>query len=423
MNLPNAEYYEMKVLYLHQHFATRSGHAGTRSYEFARHMVNEGDQIVMVCGRNSKASLDLPTTGHVLQRTFDGIDVRIINAPYGNHLSYYQRLKAFFDYAVWAAVVGVREKEVDVVFATSTPLTVAIPGIIIAVLTRRPLVFEVRDIWPESATATGALRNPVLIWLAKKLERFTYWYAVRIIALSDRMKARMVANTGVDPEKVDVVHIGADLDLFGQKRDPDLRRTQGLEDQFVAIFPGAHGVANGLDVLVDAAQYLDDDVRIALVGEGGQKRRLMEKARAAGAEKILFFDPIAKEKLAGVLADMDCGLQILKPLEVFETVAPNKFFDFAASGLPIVVNFPGEVADLVSEAKAGVYIPVSTPETVAACLNDLARHPLKVNEMRANARRLAERFARPDLARRFRATLASVLPAEKRSNKQAAPAS
>lgn len=394
----------MKILYLHQHFSTRSGHAGTRSYEFAKYLVSQGETVEMVCGRNAKSNFDIPEEGLIQNWNIEGIDVTVINVGYGNHMGFIARVLAFLKFAIFSTYVGLRQKDIDVVFATSTPLTVAIPGLIVSFFKRKPLVFEVRDIWPESAVGSGALKNKFVIKLLEWFERLVYRRSQRIIALSHRMKDRMVRNSAIPPEKVDVIPIGSDYALFSGEKDWRWREENGLSDKFLAIFPGAHGVANGLDVLVDCAKLLPDNIRIVMMGQGGQKERLMKRAEDEGVDKILFFPPLAKEQLASILPTMDCGLQILKPIEVFETALPNKFFDFCAAGLPVIVNLPCEVADIVVEKNAGKYVEVNTAENVAQAIIDLQKDA-DIAEIKANAKSIAERFERGKMAKEFHAVL------------------
>ncbi len=400
----------MKVIYFHQHFSTRSGQAGTRSYEFAKQLVAAGDNVDMVCGRNRKSNFDFEAKGRRQIVDIEGISVHVINVPYAPQMGFVRRVLAFFSYALRATIEGLRCDQPDLVFATSTPITVAIPGLIVSLLKRRPLVFEVRDIWPESAVATGVLKSRILIGAAEIFERLIYRRSHKIIAISERMKNRMVRNSKIDPAKVDVVHMGADLGLFGAgSQESDFRQRYDLAGKFLAVFPGAHGVANGLDILVEASLLLPDDIRIIMIGEGSQKPRLVEKAKKLGAEKIMFFDPLPKTRLATLMSTMDCGLMILQPLEIFETGAPNKFFDYAASGLPIIINFASEAADLVSQYQAGVFVNPSTPENIASALTTLRDNPEQRREMAANSRLLAENFAREKMASQFRDILKAIV--------------
>ncbi len=404
----------MKVIYFHQHFSTRSGQAGTRSYEFAKELVANGDDVEMICGRNRKSNFDFDAKGRRQIVDIEGISTHVINVPYDQKMGFMRRVLAFFSYAFWATIEGLKCPRPDVVFATSTPITVAIPGLIVSFFKRRPLVFEVRDIWPESAVSTGQLKNRFIIRAAEIFERLVYRRSVRVIALSNRMKNRMVENTGIDADKVDVIPIGADLDLFGNGERVDrFRRENGLEEKFLAVFPGAHGVANGLDVLVEAALLVPDNIRIIMIGAGGQKPRLVAKAEKLGADRILFFDPIPKTELADVMSTMNCGLMILNPLDVFATVLPNKFFDYAAAGLPILVNFPGEVADQVVNGKAGVFVEESTPENIAKTLVTMSEDRVQLEKMSQNSRLVAEKFDRRDLAKQFHRLISIAATPEK----------
>ncbi len=368
-------------------------------------MVANGDHVDMICGRNRKSNFAFEAKGRLQNENIDGIAAHIVNVPYAPQMGFVRRVLAFFSFAFWATVEGLRCEKPDIIFATSTPITVAIPGLIVSMIRRRPLVFEVRDIWPESAVATGVLKNRFLITLAKWFERFTYRRSKRIIALSQRMKERMIDATHTPHSKVEVIPIGADTDLFGGQRDDSFRQENSLEGDFLAVFPGAHGVANGLDVLVEAASLLPEGMRIVLIGEGARKQHLMARAKELGTDRILFFDPIPKSRLASILTCMDCGLMILNPLPVFETVLPNKMFDLASARLPIIVNFAGEVTDKVITTDAGIFIAENTPENMAAALIRLRDNEAERLRMAENARNLAEEYDRAKLAMQFHGVL------------------
>lgn len=417
----------MEVLYLHQHFSTPDGAAGTRSYEFARHLVQEGHTVRMIAGQNARSDLArLAGAARVID--VEGIEVRVVGVPYSNAMGFVARVSAFVRFALGSVVEGLRCPRPDVVFATSTPLTIAIPGILLSLLHRRPLVFEVRDIWPESAVATGVLTNPLFIGLGRLLELAAYRKAARVITLSGRMRDRVVGKGDVPASKVAVVPIGTDLDLFvpadgsGAEPDGDLKRSLGAEGKFVAVFTGAHGRANGLDAVVDAAKLVGDDVVIALIGEGGQKERLKRRAEMEGVERIRFLDGIPKTALAKLLPEADCGLMILEPLDVFSTVLPNKFFDYLSAGLPVVVNFAGEVADHVRAWDAGFHTVTPDGAGIARAITALASDGEGRRRMARNARSLAERYARGRVAGEFAAVLSEVVEGEARAVHGVAPA-
>nr|WP_321258535.1 glycosyltransferase family 4 protein [uncultured Pseudodesulfovibrio sp.] len=405
----------LNIIYIHQHFSTRGGCAGTRSYEFGRLLVEMfGHRVDMLCGRNRKSNFAQSSEKAVDRLDVDGIDVHVCNVSYAQQAGFYGRVKAFLAFALQSAREGIKLKDADLVFATSTPITVAVPGLLISWLRRIPLVFEVRDIWPESAVATGVLKNPLMIKAMTWFERFVYRRATRIVTVSERMKGRMVECSGVSPDKITVVPLGADPDLFGQGSRVDFRKRNGLGNDFVAIFTGAHGLANGLDLVVDATAELPPGVTIILIGEGAKKAELKEKAHSMGLENILFLDPIPKDELAEVLAEVDCGLMILQPLEVFATVLPNKFFDYLASGLPVIVNFSGGVADIVDEKQVGIFTGTSSPQALADAISRLAEDREFCKQCGANGRALSKDYSREKLVVDFERCLADAVSQYKR---------
>lgn len=399
----------MRVTYFHQHFSTRDGQAGTRSYEFAKYLVEKGDSVDMICGRNQKSNFDLAAKGRCQIVDIDGITVHVINVPYSPKMSFLSRVWAFLFFSFWATIEGLKCAKPNVIFATSTPITIAIPGLLVSWLRRKPLVFEVRDIWPESAIATGVLKNKAIIYFAEIFERLIYRRSKRVVCFSHKMREQIVEATGFSESKFRVIQIGADLDLFGGD-EPDLsfRREHKLENKFLAVFPGAHGVANGLDLLVEASSLLPEDICIVMIGDGAQKAALQQKAAALGTKSMVFMDPIPKVRLAKILPTMDCGLMILRPLKLFEGALPNKFFDYISSGLPVIVNFPGEIADLLEDSNAGLCIEERTPASIANAIIKLKSEPGLSDTMSKNARTLAEGFDRQKLAATFRETLHEV---------------
>jgi glycosyltransferase involved in cell wall biosynthesis len=300
-----------------------------------------------------------------------------------------------------------------VVFASSTPLTIGIAGLLTARAKRVPFVFEVRDLWPAVPVALGALRGGPVVGTAEWLERRLYDGAERIVVLSDGARAEL-RRRGIPGEKLVFIPNAADLDVFRPGVvDESFRAPLGLGDRFVALYAGAMGRANGLDQLVDAAEALrrwgDTRVTIVAIGDGGERPRLEERARELGLENLLFLPPVPKEQLAGVVGAADVTLTIFAPHPILETNSPNKFFDSLAAGKPVVVNLGGWLRSLVEDHDAGVWVPGGNPEALAGALSALAANPQRVEQMGGNARALAEReFARDDMADRLARALEEV---------------
>ncbi|WP_230279611.1 glycosyltransferase family 4 protein [Croceicoccus sp. Ery15] len=366
----------MHILYFHQHFSTPSGAAGIRSYQMARRLLHHGHSVTMVCGSYGVGAtgLDGPFKGGSRRGIVDGIDVIEFDLSYSNHDGFIKRSVTFLQYACGSLRLALTEP-CDVVFATSTPLTAAIPGIIARWLRRKPFVFEVRDLWPELPKAMKVITNPVVLGLMKALERTAYRSAHRCIALAPGI-ARGIEQSGVPASKIAVIPNGCDIDLLGS--GAPAWRPEGVEENdLLAIFTGTHGVANGLDAVLDAASLLQQrgrtDIKLALVGDGKLKSRLVERSRREGLDNVIFHPPIEKRRLAGLLAGADLGMQVLTNLPAFYYgTSPNKFFDYIAVGLPVLNNYPGWVADLIADNECGFVVRPDEPSAFADALEEAA---------------------------------------------------
>lgn len=395
----------MKILYLHQYFTLPTQAGGTRSYEMAQQLLAHGHQVTMVCGLEGNAKIDIPPTKNknICRGMVDGIDIIQISVPYSNNMGLSARAKSFVSFA-WQSTKYAIKEDYDVLFATSTPLTVGIPGIIMKLFRRKKFIFEVRDLWPELPKALG-VKNPFLIGWMSILEWLSYHLADGCIGLSpgicEGIKKRSQKN-----KPIEMVPNGCDLDIF----KPSLREPLKLDgispEDKVAIFTGAHGIANGLDGVLDMAKELlkrgREDVKIAFIGRGKMKQHLQERVEAEIISNCLFYDPIPKIELARIVASATIGLMVLKNVPAFYYgTSPNKFFDYIASGLPIINNYPGWLAGMIEENKCGVVVEPDNPKAFADALIDMIDHA-PLNEYSKNARALAEKeFDRSLLGKRF----------------------
>jgi glycosyltransferase involved in cell wall biosynthesis len=366
----------MRILYLHQFFVTRAGAGGTRSYEFARRFVERGHAVRMV------------TAGDV--DPVDGIEVVGVRGAYSDYMratamSNLGRMLAFGRFAVGATVAALRGPRPDVIYATSPPLTVALPALAASLRWRAPLVFEVRDLWPEAPIQMGALRNPLTQRLARAVERFVYDHSRRLIALSPGIRAAL------PPDKTVLVPNSADLDLF----DPGAPR-----GPFQVAYFGAMGEANDLTAVVEAARLLPD-VSFVLMGDG--KRRAELERRAPPNVR---FRTGSKHDVARLAAESSACLTVFKDVPVLATNSPNKLFDTFAAGRPAIVNMDGWMRELVEQNEAGLYARAGDAADLARKIAWLRDHSEEAERMGANARALAERaFGRDQLAARALAVL------------------
>ena len=396
----------MHVAYIHQHFSTKKGAAGTRSYEMSRRLIAGGHRVTMICGVNDATSDCFDLTGRVSRLDIDGIDVMCVAELYANKMSFFRRLVAFGRFARTAAKI-VGDLDADLVFATSTPLTVGIPGMKGARRRRVPFVFEVRDLWPELPIAMGIIKSPLLKWYTRRLERKIYRAADRIIALAPGIREG-VCQTGYPAGRVAMIPNGADVDLFRPSEEPLSDERFGSPDEFRLVFTGAHGLANGLDAVLDAVAELkrrgERGVRFVFIGQGGRKQQLIERSQREGLDDIIsWVPPMPKEQLARILPGMDVGLMILKNVPAFYYgTSPNKFFDYIACGLPVLNNYPGWLADMIRSNQCGRAVPPDDSVALADVVVWLRNHRAECREMGRRSRRLAEsEFARDKLADGF----------------------
>lgn len=396
----------MHVIYIHQHFGTPQAPDATRSYEMSRALLRAGHRVSMICGLSERNANVLNHDQRVSETLVDGIRVYCIAAQYASRMNFYQRLWSFANFALTAGKVA-GGLDGDLVFATSTPLTVGIPGMWAARKLRVPFVFEVRDLWPELAVAVGVLKNPVLIWCARQLELKTYRSADRIIALSPGMREGII-KAGYPAERVTMIPNGCDLDLFRPSNEPLNDQRFGAPDDFRLVFTGAHGIANGLHAVLDAAAELKRrgvrGVRFVFIGHGQLKPQLMARSRAEGLDELVsWVDPIPKSELAQILPRLDVGMMILKNVPAFYYgTSPNKFFDYLACGLPVLNNYPGWLADMIGQHKIGRAVPPDDPRAFAEAVLWLREHPQERAAMGQRARALGEaEFSRARLSGDF----------------------
>ena len=379
----------------------------------------------MVCLRYERSCTGLngPFVNGKRMGRVDGIDVVEFDISLSNHANFLRRSVAFFRFS-WRSLLLSMRAEADLIFATTTPLTVGIPGIAARWLRGVPFVFEVRDLWPELPRAMGVIRNPFVLASLSALEWLSYHSADACIGLAPGI-CEGIAQRGVEASRIFSVPNSCDLELFypppqGEPKKPQL--IEGLAKSlapgsFVAAFTGAHGFANGLDAVLDVAAELQrharHDIQLLFIGDGICKPSLRQRVAREGLDNCHFLPPIPKPQLAKILRQsVQVGLMVLEDVPAFyRGTSPNKFFDYLSSGLPVVNNYPGWLAELIREHQLGIPISPRDPEAFAEALIRLADQPALVASMGANARTLAEsNFSRSLLANQWCQVLETTPP-------------
>ena len=397
----------MRIVYIYQYYCNPQMAGGMRAYEHARRLVARGHTVHVITADITPGRRSLGW-----RRTLeDGVHVHWFSVPYSNNMSYARRLRAFAEFMVLAAAKATR-LNADLVFATSTPLTVAVPGVIAARLRRVPFVFEVRDLWPEVPIEMGALRHPAARRLAGALASFAYRNAEEVIALSPGMAAGVAARR--PGTRTTVIPNAADLELFDVAPDA-VRRFRAehrwLGDRPLIVYTGALGAVNGVDYLVRAARRmrdLDPEVQFLVVGHG---KEWDDTARLAAEYGVLddsfhMWEKVPKVELPVILGAATLSTSLVRPIRALWDNSANKFFDALAAGRPIAINYGGWQADALREYGAGLVLDPSDADAAAITMARHVRDELWVKEAREAAYRLAvEQFSRDLLFERFEAVL------------------
>ncbi|AEV86525.1 glycosyl transferase family 1 [Actinoplanes sp. SE50] len=397
----------MRVVYIHQYYCNPRMAGGIRSYEQARRLVARGHTVDVITTDITPGERGL---GWKVTHD-DGVTVHWFRVPYNNHMSYARRLRAFAEFMVLATARATR-LSADLVFATSTPLTVAVPGVLAARLRRVPFVFEVRDLWPEVPIEMGALRNPVARGLAGALANFAYRNASEVIALSPGMA--MGVNRRRPSAPVTVVPNAADMDLFAV--DPAAVRRfredhRWLGDRPLIVYTGALGAVNGVDYLVRATARMcerDPDIQVLIVGHGREWESTGRLAADLGLldRNVRMWEKVPKSELPVILGAATMSTSMVRPIRGLWDNSANKFFDALAAGRPIAINYGGWQADLLRDTGAGLVLDPGNPAAAGDLMASRVRDEDWLDRARSAAHRLAvERFSRDLLFDRFEAVL------------------
>jgi glycosyltransferase involved in cell wall biosynthesis len=398
----------MKILYIVQHFNTPLGSAGLRPYMMAKELVNSGHEVLLACGSYSSGNTGLSNDFINGNRVglVDGINVIEFDIPYSNNRSFLSRAFLFLKFSYKTILLSMTE-DYDLIFSSSTPLTVSLPGIFARWIRKKVFVFEVRDLWPELPKAMGVIKNPIVLALISLLEYVSYKSANRLIGLSSGI-VEGIMKRGVVESKVVCIPNGCDLDIFNTKTGESTFIPEGVDKaDLVCIYTGTHGIANGLDSILNVANELLKlsvlNIKFILIGNGKLKNTLINKSKIMQLSNVYFLDSINKNDLAILLNNCDVGLQILSNIPAFYNgTSPNKFFDYIAASMPVLCNYPGWVSELINESECGISVLPDDPLDFAHKLIYLNDNRNLLPKMSNEALNLAKKsFDRNILAKKW----------------------
>jgi len=415
----------MRVLYVSQYFPPEMGAPAARVHELSRAWVERGHEITVLTAfphHPTGIIADGYKGRRFMRETIDGIDVVRTWVYATPNKGFAKRTLSYVSFMCSAVALGLpalRHKRFDAVIATSPQFFVAIAGWALAKAFRKPFVFEVRDLWPASIEAVGAVKNKRILRALERIEMALYRQARLIVAVADSTVA-ILSGRGVPPEKIAVVKNGVDLMKFLPGADSgEVRREYGLEGRFVCSYIGTIGMAHALEIILDAAELTRSDSGIAylIVGEGARRYELESAARERSLSNVIFAGQQPRERVREFLAASDAVLVHLKKTALFEAVIPSKIFETMAAARPIIMGVGGEAGQLVRDAEAGIPIEPENAAELVAAIEKLKADPQSAEAMGLRGRAFVEKhFDRNALAEKYLNLLAALMPAGAKRN-------
>lgn len=401
----------MRLLYIHQYFTFPEGSSGTRSYDLSKEFVKKGIDVTVITTGRAPGS-DPSQEWSYMER--EGIKLWMIENEYSHMMPIRQRIMSFLKFSRQASKKAV-EIDADVVLATSTPLTIAIPGIIKKKRSKIPFVFEIRDVWPEGPIQQGYVKNKFLIWLLRKIEKYIYHRADYLVPLSTGMKADIL--TRVDVKNMEVIPNISEIERFTHYEECDI--DFDFTGRKVVLYAGTLGPVNDIMYVAKLAERtlpLAPWLCYLIIGNGQQKEEIMKycKDKDILNKNIFFLNPIRKNDLPSVYSRVAMGSSFVWDYKIKWDNSANKFFDTLAAGRPVLINYQGWQADVIRENQCGYVLPYRpTDDDVKAFVDYMANDEL-LEQHGKNARMKAEDYSLPVAVEKYMKVFDAVLKDKKK---------
>ena len=396
----------MHILFLSDNFPPEVNAPASRTYEHCREWVLSGAQVtVITCAPNFPHGKVFDGYCNRLWQSeiVDGIRVIRVWSFIAANEGFARRILDYISFMVSATLATFFVRKVDVVVGTSPQFFTACAAWVVGGLKRVPWVFELRDIWPESIKAVGAMKDSLAIRFLERLELFLYRHATCIVTVTHTFKKTLIQR-GIEGNKIQVVTNGVDLNHFiPQEKDSDLVHQLGLHKRFIAGYIGTHGMAHGLETLLDAAEIIQskkdaEDVSILFLGNGAKKAELVASAQSRGLSNVIFLDSTSKGDVTRYWSLLDVSIIHLRKTELFASVIPSKLFECMGMGIPVLHGVAGESAEIVLTEQVGEVFESDNPAQLVKLLLDLKINPSQIERYRKNGIEAARRYDRKHLA-------------------------
>jgi len=397
----------MHILFITDNFPPEVNAPATRTYEQCSEWVKNGHEVtVLTCVPNFPAGKVF--AGYNNKRPYkveqiNGIKVIRVWSYIAANQGFAKRILDFISFGLSSFLAGLFIKKVDVIIATSPQFFTTVSAYMLSKFKRKPWVFELRDIWPESIRAVSSMGDSKILDWFEKLELFLYDKANLIISVTDSFKLNLIQR-GVDKSKIEVVKNGANLELYKPlSKNKKLRNSLNLDDKFVIGYIGTHGMAHKLDIFIDLAaeKSFDSRFHFLFIGAGAEKAGLMAKAKENNLKNVTFLDPVDKNDIPKYLSAIDTALVPLKKSDLFKTVIPSKIFETSSMRIPILLGVEGESKEIIEKYKAGLSFEPENTEDFLAKLELLSGDVNVYNECQEGGSQLAKDFDRVKLANKM----------------------
>ena len=390
------------VLFLTDNFPPEVNAPASRTFEHCREWVKAGHRVtVITCAPNfPKGKVFDGYRNKLWQReTMEGIEVVRVWSYITANEGFVRRILDYQSYMVSAIVASLFVRKVDVIVGTSPQFFTACAAYVASRLKFRPYIFELRDLWPETIKAVGAMKNARAIELLEKLELFLYRKSATVISVTKSFKKNLISR-GIDGSKIEIVTNGVDISQFTPRpKDAALTKELGLEGKFVAGYIGTHGLCHGLETLVTAAERLrGTGIVFLFLGDGARKQFLRDMAAEKKLDNVVFIDSVPKAEVPRYWSILDVSVIHLQKAELFTTVIPSKLFESMGMGLPVLHGVEGESADIVRDEHAGIPFEPENVDELVAALRRLKENPSELEQFKASCLKGAQNYDRTNLA-------------------------
>ncbi|HEY8892357.1 MAG TPA: glycosyltransferase family 4 protein [Clostridium sp.] len=405
----------MRILFLTQYCPPEVGAPQNRIFEFAKKLKEFGHEVTILTALPNYPIGEIfdeyKGKGVVIEE-IEGIKIVRTSIYATKSKSFTKRLRNYLSFTFSSVFQGAKhiEKQ-DVIITESPPIFLGFSGYVLSKLKKAKYIFNISDLWPESAIKLGVLHNKLFIKMAVWLEEFCYRRAAAVTCQTQGIVDDIVGR-GFDKNKVHLLTNGVDTDLFKKEnRDEDFRNEIGIENKFALCYAGIHGLAQGLQVIINAAEIVKDEenIQFVFVGDGPEKQDLINMVKEKDLKNVTFLPLQPKTNMPKIVASMDAAIIPLKKLELFKGALPSKMFETLASEIPIILPVQGEAAKLINNANAGIVVEPENPKEIAEAVLKLYNDIELRNKLGENGRAyVMENYARENITRKLEKILTNL---------------